>query len=624
MIDGEERLIKRSQVLHSAIINDLKQNSSNYDHFKRDLLGGDKLIENVTRLLANDQAKRNAIGGPSIKREKFQANYWRRWANDKNLLEDLSAKEYQVEQQVGKYRLEQRRKSDARRLLAAANQQYQKQSNLRSKKVVVPLLGPRSGPVLDPLQQMEAQQQEEIQRLRGLHDPTVSFLMNVLAASSNNTNTDQNVHQQSDKNVLMKSLAFCSVSPPRHIIGGAWSQSNRLSSSTSSIKVNASSIPVPDTAYAATVHNFNTAQPFACSARFTKTAPDISQAPPPPATTDNDVVSSTNKKELYKGRFASADRFDDHVNSSSASSGPGPAGYAPPRLFDTKQAANNSNQQTNNRNKQRLKSPGPIPSATFFGAGCDLESHVRCGLCYPKNGYNPDGSNHDNHINSHEGCRRRQYFDPTTSAGKRTGGGVMAINQAIANDLLPFMLIQPALPMTALQAAAMSGDLSAIRAIATACSGHLPLDDYSDRISNVMPLKYTALHCAVAMDQPTALQLIVEAFPFAPVAFFQLQDDRGQTALRLAIKQITVACVSILTDDHRCRPTDSDLQACSVKANANCDGGERGDDRHRIWQMVKLCLERNQLLDQLQLSSPSQSGKARSSKVRDNTFTAGI
>jgi hypothetical protein len=87
-----EKLRITAENLHNKILNELEH--IDYDVYKRDFNAtNDPMVLQSKLIMQNDMKLRKKAGGPSIRRLKFQAPYWKQWHSEKTLLDHISQKE---------------------------------------------------------------------------------------------------------------------------------------------------------------------------------------------------------------------------------------------------------------------------------------------------------------------------------------------------------------------------------------------------------------------------------------------------------------------------------------------------------------------------------------------------
>jgi hypothetical protein len=86
-------LKQRAHQLHAELLGEIAER--NFDIFQRDSYKpqNDSMILQSETAMIVDKASRKKLGGPSILKHKFHASYWKRWHQEKTLLDNFSMEE---------------------------------------------------------------------------------------------------------------------------------------------------------------------------------------------------------------------------------------------------------------------------------------------------------------------------------------------------------------------------------------------------------------------------------------------------------------------------------------------------------------------------------------------------
>jgi hypothetical protein len=146
--------------LHETILEqDVHGVVPDYDIYERNN-AGDEIIKESMKFLNEDKKQRDSIGGPTVRREKFQANYWKAWNVNKNVLEDISAKEVAEAAKDDAYELKMKRQFQA--LHRMKDTIKKSQSEFRSRRVFSHKFG--SGVLLDSLETKHHSERHTVHR----------------------------------------------------------------------------------------------------------------------------------------------------------------------------------------------------------------------------------------------------------------------------------------------------------------------------------------------------------------------------------------------------------------------------------------------------------------------------
>ena len=83
----------KAKLMHDTLIKEIEQ--SQYDLYKRDEVERlDNLAQVSAQLVKSDAKLRTTLKGPTIVKEKFHPSYWKRFNDERDLLEDISRKQF--------------------------------------------------------------------------------------------------------------------------------------------------------------------------------------------------------------------------------------------------------------------------------------------------------------------------------------------------------------------------------------------------------------------------------------------------------------------------------------------------------------------------------------------------
>lgn len=175
-------------------------------------------------------------------------------------------------------------------------------------------------------------------------------------------------------------------------------------------------------------------------------------------------------------------------------------------------------------------------------------------------------------------CRVAGYKTVETQGrnkdGKRFQGEMYY--SSVMRDLLP----EAEYAVEPLYAAAYNGDVKAIRALAK-----LKVDPNFRHASS----GYTALHAAVFKCKLDAVAALLGCFHGQ--LRLDVQDKKGDTALHVASRMGFVEIAAAICDEESCDPL-----CCQNNAGKYPIDVIR---THAVWQMIKVCQTRNELLAEL-------------------------
>lgn len=89
----------KAKLMHDTLIKEIEQ--SEYDLYQREEVDKIDNLANISdQLVKNDAKLRTTLKGPTIVKEKFHSSYWKHFNDERNLLEDISRKQFDKSQQT--------------------------------------------------------------------------------------------------------------------------------------------------------------------------------------------------------------------------------------------------------------------------------------------------------------------------------------------------------------------------------------------------------------------------------------------------------------------------------------------------------------------------------------------
>lgn len=422
--------------LHATILEDVKA-TADIDIFERNTTG-DGMVEKAKAFLSKEKQIRDKLGGPSIKREKFQASYWHRWNDNKNVLEGISAKEAAIQKNSDPALVKRRRQKEAHRRMQATFAATQRE--FRAHRVIShAFAAPDTQKVLQELERpavgsiVPVDHDKEFVTYvfeKSLLKPAASQKQSAAAtASISKVNTESTETMQiamvdtidNSKALIVTDGAKDEVSiRPRPVSapqtslrtlkatntlkksqssrrpltplattvckGGAMSMAPRRLGAPGNLDTAGCDIPPLPSALSKALEPSSVSNTFGSANRFSDPVKLEGTAPSPIPTA---AINSSTAGHV----FSLAPRFATAPSSTSPTGGhkkgeaiidamPGPAHYTVPRLFDTaNQTTTGTSLTANYETTDLLKERQNLMQRVHFGFACDIQDHVRFGLC---------------------------------------------------------------------------------------------------------------------------------------------------------------------------------------------------------------------------------------------------
>lgn len=543
-VEKQEKLARsleeKATRLHAVLLQEVKD--LKHDIFDRDFASSqDPIVMQSQAIAAVDQEERDRVGGPSIRRQKFHASYWKHWHKEKTLLDRISQEELQ--------RLEEERKRKT-----ASKQQHQRQrqrkvGGSRGKFFDLDLLGDGASPPLLMRHSLGVEPADEVAL-----DPSFNKVF------------------------------------PRHgrppASGFAFAQSSRLGRQhTGAVTQSCDIPPLPSVfnaspalsglvAFASSEKRFERAAP----ARSSKSTSSLAVAEGLEATKSSVITG----RQGY--RFPHAPRLAEEKESNGLNATPGPGAYDQTRLFDLRlphlQPASSSSPTSGIKTTHGFHdwSAQDLCEAGCLGQGCDVTQHILLGRCV-------DGQ-----------CLRRALSERAAVAAgdlKRVAGYRHGLPEAD----LAVTALYAAVALNDLPTLHRLGDLQINPNIPQKDTGYTPL--HIGVIKKHRQAVYLLLHYfhyeeaeedVKQQNRNQTLKAIRKKNSWLDI---NAKDNYGNTALHYASRLGDVETVAMLCGE---RETAVDIR--NVYGETALDLAP--SHPHSVFSYLKLAQERNDLLRRLQ------------------------